>query len=52
NTYSLISNPNHPCMHADPTFPDIASGQSAAIHGKLIFYEGSLEGFRKKFFAG
>lgn len=44
-TLSMVSNPNHPCMHADPQFPDLASGESATIRGKLIFFEGKLEDF-------
>lgn len=42
DTLSLVSNPNHPCMHADPQFKDLAPGESASIHGKLIFFEGRL----------
>jgi hypothetical protein len=47
STISLVGNPDHPCMHADPFFPDLEPGQSARIHGKLIFFEGSLEDFTK-----
>lgn len=45
DTYSLVCNPHHPCMHADPAFPDLAPGQRAAIRGKLIFFQGSLDAF-------
>ena len=45
DTYSLMCNPGHPCVHADPTFGDIAPGQRAEIHGKLIFFEGTLDQF-------
>jgi hypothetical protein len=49
NTISMVSNPAHPCMHADPGFPDIRAGQSAKVSGRLIFFEGSIEEFGKKF---
>lgn len=49
NTYSLIGNPNHPCMHADPFFPDLAPEQEARIHGELLFFEGSLDAFGEWF---
>ncbi|MFH1740029.1 MAG: hypothetical protein ABIH23_13550 [bacterium] len=45
DTYSLICNPGHPCMHADPHFPDLSPGDSYTIRGKLIFFEGSLDEF-------
>ncbi|MFC1558530.1 hypothetical protein ACFL40_04155 [candidate division KSB1 bacterium] len=51
HTYSLITNPNHPCMHADPFFPDLEPGQSAEIHGRLIFYKGTIEELEKKYFS-
>ena len=51
NTYSLVSNPNHPCMHADPFFPDLEPGQSAEIHGRLIFHKGNIEELEKKYFS-
>jgi hypothetical protein len=50
NTYSLITNPEHPCMHADPYFPDLRPGQSAEIHGRLIFHEGTIEELEEKYF--
>jgi hypothetical protein len=37
--------PAHPCMHADPVFPDLPPGQAATTHGKLLFFEGTLDGF-------
>lgn len=43
DTLSLVSNPNHPCMHADPQFKDLTPGQRASIRGKLLFFEGRLE---------
>jgi len=52
NTNSLITNPKHPCMHADPTLPDLQPGQSAVIYGKLLFFEGSLAEFDKALKAG
>lgn len=45
STLSLVSNPNHPCVHADPKFPDLAPGERASIKGKLVFFEGKLEDF-------
>lgn len=47
DTFSLIGNPNHPCMHADPAFPDIWPGQEYTISGKLIFHEGTIETFEQ-----
>ncbi len=44
-TLSMVGNPNHPCMHADPVFPDLAPGESHTIRGRLIFVEGKLEDF-------
>jgi hypothetical protein len=45
DTISMVGNPNHPCMHADPQFHDLNPGESASIQGKLIFFEGKLAGF-------
>ncbi|MFV2068479.1 MAG: hypothetical protein ACC645_16030, partial [Pirellulales bacterium] len=45
DTLSLVSNPGHPCMHADPRFPDLAPGGNASVRGKLIFFEGKLRDF-------
>ena len=45
DTLSLVSNPNHPCMHADPQFPDLLPGESAVIRGRIAFFEGRLEDF-------
>jgi len=44
-TYSLVGNPNHPCMHADPYCEDLAPGTCATIHGELIFFQGTLDEF-------
>lgn len=49
HTCSLIGNPLHPCMHADPFFPDLEPGQKARIQGELLFFEGSLASFEKWF---
>jgi hypothetical protein len=46
DTMSLVGNQHHPCMHADPEFPEIAPGQTAAVHGRLVFFEGKLEDFK------
>jgi hypothetical protein len=45
DTLSLIGNPHHPCMHADPKFKDLEPGESASIHGTLLFFEGKLADF-------
>ncbi|MBI3947828.1 MAG: hypothetical protein HY321_18050 [Armatimonadetes bacterium] len=45
DTFSLIGNPSHPCMHADPAFPDLAPGARHAIQGSLCFFEGSIADF-------
>jgi hypothetical protein len=45
HTLSMVSNPRHPCAHADPWFPDLAPGAGAEIRGKLIFFEGKLDEF-------
>lgn len=44
-TNSLIGNPNHPCMHADPRFPDLAPGETGSIAGAILFHEGPLDTF-------
>jgi len=49
DTYSLVCNPEHPCMHADPAFTDILPGQHRTIRGELIFFEGTLEQFGELF---
>jgi hypothetical protein len=46
DTLSMVSNPKHPCFHADPQFVDLAPGAGASIHGNLIFHEGPLETFQ------
>lgn len=45
DTISMIGNLNFPCMHADPQFHDLNPGESASIHGKLMFFEGKLADF-------
>jgi len=45
DTYSLVTNPGHPCMHADPALPRVPSGDSASIRGEVIFFEGQLDEF-------
>ena len=49
STISLVSNPDRPCMHADPGFPDLEPGQRAEIQGELIFFEGDLTQFEPWF---
>ncbi len=45
DTLSLVSNPRHPCMHADPYFRDLKPGESASIRGHIVFFEGKLRDF-------
>ena len=45
HTGSFWCNRDHPCMHADPRFPEIASGARSMVRGALIFFEGSLNEF-------
>lgn len=45
HTLSLIANPRHPCLHADPKFRDLDVGEEADIRGSLIFFEGTLDDF-------
>jgi len=45
DTYSLVCNSAHPCMHAGPTSADIQPGKRREIHGELIFGSGELEQF-------
>ena len=45
HTLSMVGNPNHPCVHADPFFPNLEPGEKATIRGKLAFFEGTLEDF-------
>lgn len=45
HTYSLIGNPQHPCMHADPAMENIPPGERGTIHGKLVFRQCTLESF-------
>ncbi len=49
DTYSLVGNPGHPCMHADPAFPGIGPGETSSIRGKILFFGGSLEEFADLF---
>lgn len=43
STYRLTGNAAHPCLHADPVFPDLAPGRSASIRGALIFGDWPLK---------
>ncbi len=42
-TFNLTGNANHPCLHADPAFPDLAPGESAQVRGAIFFYQGALD---------
>ncbi len=52
STLSMVINPRHPCMHADPGFPDLDPGQMEEIHGEIIFFTGTIEEFGEKFRTG
>jgi hypothetical protein len=45
STLSMVSNPGHPCMHADPYFPALDPGEHASIRGKILFSEGLVSDF-------
>lgn len=45
-TLSMVQNPGHPCMHADPQFRDLVPGEEQTIHGRIIFHEGTLQEFK------
>jgi hypothetical protein len=34
------ANPPCPCMHSDPTFPDLAPGEVSTLRGRVFFHEG------------
>jgi hypothetical protein len=34
-------NPPCPCIHSDPTFPDLPPGAEAGVRGRVFWYEGS-----------
>lgn len=41
NCHRVWANERCPCFHSDPKFPDLQPGQSAKLHGRLSFYEGT-----------
>jgi len=45
DTLSMVGNPRHPCIHADPHFQDLEPGQRGSVQGKLTFFEGQLSDF-------
>lgn len=45
STLSMVSNANHPCVHADPQFPDLEPGADATIRGRIAFIEGAIDDF-------
>ena len=49
NTGPIWANQHHPCMHADPCFPDLEPGDRKTIDGLLVFFEGTLSGFEEWF---
>lgn len=46
DTLSMVSNPNHPCMHADPQLKNLSPGDETSIRGKISFFEGPLQDFK------
>ncbi len=49
DTMSMVCNPRHPCMHADPHFPDLDPGEGRSVHGRLMFFEGGLNELQLKY---
>jgi hypothetical protein len=49
DTYSLISNPDHPCIHADPAVPDLKPGECYALKGEIYFANNGLEEIEKRY---
>jgi len=45
STFSIVGNPEHPCMHADPFFEDIEPGATATVAGEIVFFDGGLAAF-------
>jgi len=45
DTYSLVTNPQHPCMHADPAIDRIHVGEETSIRGEVWFFEGGIDDF-------
>ncbi len=43
DTYSLISNPFHPCIHADPAVPDLEPGSRYELSGEIFFANQGLD---------
>ncbi len=39
HTLSIVSNVAHPCVHADPRFPDLEPGEGASVRGALHLLE-------------
>ena len=49
DTARIWGNKNHPCMHADPRFPDLEPGERAEVEGAILFFEGSLDAVAREF---
>ena len=45
NTLKLGGNPERPCLHADPKWPDLAPGETVGLDGEIIFFEGTADDF-------
>lgn len=46
DTLSLVGNPGHPCIHADPKFADLEPGETETVRGRIVFFDGPLREFR------
>lgn len=42
-TFNLTGNSNHPCLHADPFFPDLKPGDRALVRGAIFFGNDALD---------
>jgi hypothetical protein len=49
DTYSLISNPDHPCIHADPAIPDLDPGDRYVLQGEIYFARNGLEEIERRY---
>ena len=49
DTYAMISNPKHPCIHADPAIPDLPSGAGYTLRGEIFFAEHGLREIEERY---
>jgi len=52
HTDSVTGNPGHPCMHADPVWPDIEPEGTCQVGGRLYFHDGTLDEFLEQYKTG